>query len=310
MRQENIFTMKSLYRENFTVTGFRFGTGAHTACIIGSLRGNEYQQIYACSHLVKKLRHLEEEGRIADGQEILVIPCGNPFSVNIKKRFWGIDSTDVNRMFPGYDLGETTQRIAYGLFAAIKGYRYGIQFASFYRPGSFVPQVRLMKTGFEDVALAREFGMPYVILHHPRPFDTTTLNYNWQVFGTKAFSLYTTSTSAIDTGSAEQAVRAILHFLARQGVIRYHGDAGFVSRVVETTDMITVRTTSAGFFRPRVAAGYRVERGEVLAHIKDPYLAETNEEIRAPLDGTVAFLTSEPLVGQSTTVLKLIPEAD
>jgi hypothetical protein len=33
-------------------------------------------------------------------------------------------------MFPGYDAGETTQRIAAGVFEKIKDYEYGIQFAS------------------------------------------------------------------------------------------------------------------------------------------------------------------------------------
>ena len=58
------------------------------------------------------------------------------FTMNIKKRFWTIDNTDINRMFPGYDRGETTQRIAAGIFDKINDYKYGIQFASFYTPGN------------------------------------------------------------------------------------------------------------------------------------------------------------------------------
>lgn len=56
----------------------------------------------------------------------------NHFSMNIGKRFWPSDNTDINRMFPGYKEGETTQRIADGVFENIKDYSYGIQFASFY----------------------------------------------------------------------------------------------------------------------------------------------------------------------------------
>ena len=37
-------------------------------------------------------------------------------------------------MFPGYDLGETTQRIADGIFSQIKDYEYGIQFARLSKP--------------------------------------------------------------------------------------------------------------------------------------------------------------------------------
>ena len=39
------------------------------------------------------------------------IPSANPYSINTKKRFWCTDNTDISRMFLGYDLGETTQRM-------------------------------------------------------------------------------------------------------------------------------------------------------------------------------------------------------
>ena len=85
-----------------------------------------------------------------------------------------------------------------------------------------------MKTGFEDIEMARKFGFPYVVPHTPRPFDTTTLNYNWQVWNTKAFSIYTTTTDQIDKASARQAVEAILNFLKKEGIIDYHGFGGIV----------------------------------------------------------------------------------
>ena len=35
--------------------------------------------------------------------------------MNVGKRFFPVDNTDINRMFPGYDKGETTQRLADGV---------------------------------------------------------------------------------------------------------------------------------------------------------------------------------------------------
>ena len=32
-----------------------------------------------------------------------------------------------------------------------------------------------------------DFGLPYAFIRTPRPYDTTTLNYNWQIWETKAF---------------------------------------------------------------------------------------------------------------------------
>lgn len=57
MRKEILYTIKGLYRDDFRVTGFAFGEGKKSLCIVGSMRGNEVQQIYCCSQLVKKCRN-------------------------------------------------------------------------------------------------------------------------------------------------------------------------------------------------------------------------------------------------------------
>ena len=85
------------------------------------------------------------------------------------------------------------------------------------RPGDFVPHVRLMDEGFSKPETAKQFGLPYVVVRRVRPYDTATLNYNWQVWETQAFSLYTTTTARIDPNSAGQAVLAVMNFLSGQG---------------------------------------------------------------------------------------------
>ena len=306
MEKVTLYEIKALYRDNFRVTGYRFGYGEKAVCILGSTRGNENQQVYCCSQLVKRLKALEEKGRIAEGKEILVIPCANPHSMNIKKRFWDIDNTDINRMFPGYDAGETTQRIAAGIFEAVKDYSFGIQFTSFYMKGTFMPHVRMMQTGYENIDLARQFGLPYVVVRKPRPFDTATLNYNWQIWETDAFSVYTTNTERIDKVSARQAVEAILNFMSRQGVIRYPGYEGYLSRVVDDSQLATVRAQAAGFFECKVSVGDQVEKGELLAQILDPFDGSLRSNILSPVDGTILFAQDEAMTYDSTALFKIV----
>ena len=263
---------------------------------------------YCCSRLVARLRQLEEEGRLIPGKQILVIPCANPYSINTKKRFWCTDNTDINRMFPGYALGETTQRIAAGVFEAIKGWQYGIQFASFYMPGTFVPHIRMMDTGYQDTELACEFGLPYVVVQKPRPFDTATLNYNWQIWGTHAFSLYTTNTVRVDEESAQQAENAVLSFMARRRLINHHPHGGYRSEVIRSADFVSVRATCSGFLQCLVRPGQRVRQDTLLARILDPYEGCVRAELRAPLPGVIAFAGDEPMAYENTAVLKLIRE--
>ena len=319
MEKRTIYSFHSLYRDDFKVEGFSFGSGEKALCVVGSLRGNEYQQLYTAAHLVDRLRKLEENGKLAEGKEILVIPCANPASMNIKKRFWSIDNTDINRMFPGYDQGETTQRIAAGIFEGIKDYKMGIQFASFYMKGSFMPHVRMMKTGFENPELAEKFGLPYIMLREPRPFDTTTLNYNWQIWETEAFSLYTTNTETVNAKSSQEAIAAILHFMKETGLVLetdFGEDAcGSIyrpvkSRIVEDDGIATVRAPRAGFFHSFVRPGERVEKGQLLAQIDSTLDAGRLAEIIAPTSGVILFAHTESVTYSNSAIFKIIEAAE
>ena len=46
MHTKEIITLQSTYREDMKVKGFLFGKGDKAACIVGSFRGNEIQQMY------------------------------------------------------------------------------------------------------------------------------------------------------------------------------------------------------------------------------------------------------------------------
>ena len=306
MKKKIIYEIKGLYRDSFRITGFEFGKGKKSLCIVGSMRGNEVQQLYCCSQLVKKFRQLEEERRIRPDVKILIIPCCNPYSINTQKRFWTIDNTDINRMFPGYDLGETTQRIADGIFSQIKDYEYGIQFTSFYMPGEFIPHVRLMDEGYSDVITAMKFGMPYVVKRTVRPYDTATLNYNWQVWNTKAYSLYTSTTSRIDKKSAGQAVLSVLRFCKSVGFVKYQENGDHPSIVISDKELISVRTAKSGIFEPLVKVGDNVDEGTPLADIINPYDGSVMETLYAPRKGTLFFMHSDPITYAETAVIKMV----
>lgn len=307
MKKKIIYEIKSLYRDNFRVTGYEFGKGDKSVCIVGTMRGNEIQQLYCCSQLIKKFKQLELEGRIAPNHKILIIPSCNPYSINIQKRFWPIDNTDINRMFPGYDLGETTQRIADGVFKEIMDYKYGIQFTSFYMPGEFVPHIRMMNEGYSSIDEALKFELPYVVVRNVRPYDTATLNYNWQVWDTQAFSLYTTTTTRIDRSSAGQSVLSIMKFLSALGIVKYHYTASSKqSIVINDTEMTSVRTAKSGIFEPLVKVGEEVTEGTPLANIVHPYEGEIMETLYAPMDSKVFFMHTDPLTYADTAVFKLV----
>ena len=115
MKKEIIYSSGNYLRDEFKIEGYLFGKQSEgsepAACIVGAMRGNEYQQLYICSQLVKCLKELENSGAIVGDNQILVIPCVNNFSMNVGMKYWVSDNSDINRQFPGNFDGEPTSRL-------------------------------------------------------------------------------------------------------------------------------------------------------------------------------------------------------
>ncbi len=308
MKREILYTLPSPYRDDFRVYGYRFGSGKRSLAIVGAIRGDEIQQQYSCATLVKLLSQMEQSGALVPGYEILIIPSVNPFSMNIGKRFWSMDNTDINRMFPGYDKGETTQRIAASLFDSVKDYEYGVQMASYYIPGEFIPHVRMLDTGYQPSHEAHYFGLPYVYEKSVAPYDTALLNYNWQIWGTKAFSIYTGITDKISSGRTDDALDALQRFLINIGILSNFVRPGFSSQVISDANIVTIATKRAGLMRKRKRAEDSVHKGDLLAEIIDPYDASLLEEIYSPVNGVIFFNQERSLVLEGARAFQIIED--
>jgi len=298
--------MNTAFREAYKIYGYNYGVGDQEACIVGAMRGNEYQQLYICSLLSQKLAGLEAHGQIVPGKSIMIIPSLNYSAMNASHKFWLSDDTDINREFPGNPRGTATSRIAHAIFSIVKNYRYGIQFPSFYLQGRYIPHVRMMQTGHESTNLANLFGLPYVITSDIRSFDTTTLNYNWQIAGTDAFSIYSGGTERINQKDAEIAVSSVLRFLSRMGIIHYNCQGGYMPTVMQEEEMLSIKADDAGFFHQLVSTNEEVHRGQKLAVIINPMDGRMVSEVVAPADGIIFFVQEQPMIYQNVVIYKMI----
>ena len=314
MIKKTLFTLDTPYREPLSIVAAEFGdpAAAKSIAVVGSTRGNEIQQTFICAELVRRLEEMEQRGLIAPDVRILVVPSINPFSMNIGERFWAVDHTDINRMFPGYDAGETTQRIAAGLFEAVKDCTFGIQLGSYYLPGDFMSHVRVTRandTSEETLAMADAFGFPYVVARTPTSFDTTTLNYNWQVWNARAFTVFAKETDTINRRSATFAEDCILRFMHETGFVTFRAAGGSMASHIAEEELVDVRTESAGgLFLRHVETGERVEAGQPLGQVVDAFDASSKEILVAPVTGYVFFSHIAPLINQYTIAFKLVPE--
>ena len=306
MTREVLFTLSSGFRENFELIGYRFGKGEKAACIVGALRGNEYEHLYCASQLIDILSRLEERGALVADKEILVIPCAINTSMNVGKRNWVRDNQDINRHFPGNEKGEAPDRVAAAVMKAVEGYSYGIQYTGFYLAGEFVPHVRTLGNSIDSTSLASLFGLPYVVTGQPRSFDTRTLNYNWHERGTSSFSLYISSYDYLNEEVANQAVSATLRFLTRMGIIKYNCHNGHIASILAEEDLVTVKPNISGFFRRTCQINKEVRRGDILAEVLDPYEGNIIDRIVAPVDGILFFAQTSPILFEHSVAFRII----
>ena len=116
--------MKSPFRDDFVIHGFHFGGPKKTVAIVGPMRGDEAQQLFVASQIVKNLTHLERQGRVSNELGILVIPTVNSFSLNVHKRFWAMDNTDI-LLFIKYDSTDKWQiTIFLSIIQSIAHYKF------------------------------------------------------------------------------------------------------------------------------------------------------------------------------------------
>ena len=307
MAKELIFNFPSPNRDSLKVYGYRFKgeDKKPSVAIVSGLRGDEILQLYVASQLVNFLNEKVKNNINFIKGEILIIPSVNTFGFNIEKRYWPLDNTDISRMFPGYEKGETTQRIAALLFEKIQGFDFGIKLTSGVRSAEYIPHVKVFDMENSDIEKGKDFGFRYVHKVEPKPYDTASLTYNWHIWNTKAFSIYGGKTNHINFRYVEEIKNGIIRFLSKNGIINFKINELFCSQIINDKNLLNIKTPEAGIFHPFKKIGDFATKGEPLFKIEDPLSGETRAEIESPVDGIVFQMHSYPMIYQSTTAFKI-----
>lgn len=296
MVREVLVQMTSPSGYPIRVVGFRFGEGRPKVAVVGGLRGDELQQGYAVAGLGAFLRReIEKNPRVIEG-EVLVIPWVNTFGMNVGSRVWPSDFTDIDRMFPGYRFGETTQILAHFLFEKLKDVDYGVHVTSLDPLKEDVIHAFFYKSGMERLEDGSHFGARFLHVRPPNPFETGSLLYNWQVWDVQAFGLIGGRTMEVQEGLALEQTMALVRFLSRLGVLKLNVPEHFVSVLLEEKDILSVRNQQAGLFFPHKTPGTDVTEGETVGVVRDTLTGEVIEKLISPALGTLFSRYARPVL--------------
>ena len=297
--REEILRIPSATREDLVLTAFHFGnpTAKPHVAIVAGLHGDEYNGVYAAAQMVHRLTALKPEqipGRIT------IIPAVNVFGLNTGSRFWPFDDTDINRMFPGYALGETTQRIAASVTAALRDATHLIDIHASNSALREVPQVRLYDQDLSVVEEARSFGLPFVWRRLPSAAVANQMTYLFSKRTPNAYILQAGSAGRINKGFVQDVVEGIGRFLTHVSAVApgtFANDSnGTESIMLDSTRIGFCYALDAGIFVTAVSTGDPIEEGDLIGEIVSPLDGTVRATLLSPITGIVMTLRVSPVV--------------
>ena len=306
MTKIEIMKLESLSREPMVIEGFLFkgnNPNAPKIAIVGAMQGDALLPLHISSALVNFFENRLKEKQILG--DVLIIPSINHFALNIGERFWPLDKTNLNMMFPGYDKGETTQRIAAKVFEAIKEYDYGVILETRFDQANCIPHVMLIKSGWEDLEGAKKFGLK--VIHHKEleSIDTVTLQYNWQLWETKAYSIICPTTSYIDKAESNNIVESMLRFMNHNKIIKYAILNEYESTILNKRNITIIKTPKSGIFTSSKQNGDHIFKGNILGEVTNALTGEVIHRFKAPCDGMITCIISHSLIIENAIIYRI-----
>jgi predicted deacylase len=312
-----LLRMSAPTRDVFDVPLHDFGPAneAPALALVAGLHGNELNGIFVLARLASLLRRIvagERPGTRLVGR-VLVIPAVNVLGVNLRRRRWPFDGTDVNRMFPGYEQGETTQRIAAALLAQTRDARHRIDLHSSNLDFEELPQVRLYDATDTARAAAVALRLPAVVELRGNPTFSTTLAHAWNGLPGTSLVVQAGQAGALQSAHCERLFRALLGYLVYAGAVSgldlpLHADDE--THRFGPRQAFPLFADHAGWFVPRVEVGRWLRGGETLGFVYDGFDGELRAEVRAPVEGLLTGIRRAPLLTEGDLLARIHTRAE
>ncbi|GFO70308.1 hypothetical protein GMLC_38870 [Geomonas limicola] len=307
----NLLCMTAPVREGVDIPCHELGpAGAHPAvALVAGLHGDEINGIFILSRLADFLGAVE--GRcyptLRLARRVLIIPAVNVLGVNQRTRTWPFDKTDINRMFPGSTIGETTQRIAYAVLEATKRAEFRIDIHTAGIDFEDLPQVRLYEPSQEEREAAHWFGLPAILERSLSPVFTTTLKHSWKVWPGRSFLLRVGQGGTVQLEHCQRVFRALVEFLGKAGVLEgvQLSNEDEETCYFDRTCCHGVYATKAGTFVSDRPVGRWVAAGQEMGYIYDSFNGNIVERVVAPVSGLLTGMRRHPLLFEGDLLLQV-----
>jgi predicted deacylase len=275
--------------------------GPHVA-LIGGIHGCEYSSIAAVTRFMNDL----DTGELAGS--ITAVPVVSMESFRQRSPFVvPVDGKNLNRSFPGSYDGTYTDVLARSIFDELIAPAdalidlHGGDMVEALEPFAIYEASPVEERAH---AIAVAFGLPYVVREEPKPGGLGGMTSSAAAqAGIPAIIAEAGGVGQLEESAVKMLVDGVRNALRSLEMLPGPPEP-------PRADMRTVgsfvwlRCKDAGWWQAAVAAGDEVAEGALLGRVLNLF-GDVLEEIHAPRDGVVLFLTTSPAVGADGLLLGL-----
>ncbi len=266
-----------------------------TLFISAAIHGDELNGVEIINRLINGSRLRNLRGTL------ICVPVVNPFGVVNQSRYLP-DRRDLNRSFPGSPKGSLAGRMADTFLNEIVAHcDYGIDLHTGAIHRSNLPQIRANLDDEETRLMAMEFGVPVVLNANLRD---GSLRESANEMGVKILLYEAGEALRYDELCIRAGERGILRVMRLLNMLPPSRQKKFPIEPLVARNSGWVRATDSGFVRAFRQLGDKVEKGDVLASICDPFGDEVDRVV-ASKDGIVIGNQNLPLVHEGDAMFHI-----
>ena len=275
-----------------TVNGRRDGP---TLFVSAAVHGDEVIGVEIARRLLRVSALAKMRGTL------LVVPIVNTFGFLNRSRYLP-DRRDLNRMFPGSERGSLAGRLAHIFMReVVERSDVGIDLHSAAIHRVNLPQVRVSQTDAKANELAQRFGAPVILTSDLRE---GSLRHAARERGVPVLVYEAGEGLRFDELAVRAGVTGILRVMHTLDMIPRRSVSTRQVSSIEATSSAWVRAPAGGLLRTFRPIGARVEEGEALGVMADPF-GETEVEVQASRTGIIIGKANLPVVNEGDALFNI-----
>ena len=285
------YSHSSIYMPVHVICGKEAGP---TLFVSSAVHGDEINGV----EIIRRLKNSKSVKRLKG--TLITVPIVNVYGFINKTRYLP-DRRDLNRFFPGSEGGSMASKLAYTFLTNISEHcDYGIDLHTAAISRDNLPQIRAVLDNDEIKALALAFGAPVVL---NAPLREGSLRASAAKADTKILLYEAGEALRFDEISIRAGVSGIINVMRKIGMLPMSRKRVKLAPAISHSSQ-WVRATQSGILRDTNPMGHRINKGDILGYISDPF-GETEVEIASPVSGMVIGKTTLPLVHEGEAIFHI-----